>query len=207
MGKYLVEFLGTFFLVLTVCLTAVFATNALAPLAIAAVLMAAIYAGGPVSGGHYNPAVSLAARLSQKLPPLDFLRYLLCQCSAAVAALYLASFLLPHEPLTALNLTPIRAAVAEALFTFLLAFVVLNVATVKAVAGNSYFGLAIGLVVLAGALAVGAISGGAFNPAVSLALALGGALRMPDLAAHLAGQCAGAFLAAGAFRAIHARTA
>ena len=63
-----------------------------------------------------------------------------------------------------------RSLVAEFLFTFALAYVVLNVATAKGTAGNSNYGLAIGFTVLTGAFAVGAISGGAFNPAVAVGI-------------------------------------
>ena len=62
MAKYLVEFIGTFFLVLTIgcCILAPGDAGSLAPVAIGSVLMVMIFAGGHVSGGHYNPAVTLA---------------------------------------------------------------------------------------------------------------------------------------------------
>jgi aquaporin Z len=66
MRKYVTEFIGTFGLVFTVgC--AVVGKAALAPLAIGAALMVFVYAGGHISGGHYNPAVSLAAYLRGRL--------------------------------------------------------------------------------------------------------------------------------------------
>ncbi|MCW2553116.1 MAG: permease, glycerol uptake facilitator, partial [Mycobacterium sp.] len=58
--KFAVEAIGTFFLVLTVG-AAVGSRSPLAPLAIGAVLMVMIYAGGHLSGGHYNPGVTMAA--------------------------------------------------------------------------------------------------------------------------------------------------
>ena len=59
--KYLVEFIGTFFLVATVgCTVIAPGAGTIAPLAIGSALMVMVYAGGHVSGGHYNPAVTLA---------------------------------------------------------------------------------------------------------------------------------------------------
>ena len=66
MRNYLTEFIGTFFLVLTIGLTVLGGTP-LAPLAIGASLMVMVYMGGHVSGGHYNPAVSLAVLLRGKM--------------------------------------------------------------------------------------------------------------------------------------------
>ncbi len=61
MNKYLVEFIGTFFLVLTIGLVILEpGAGAMAPIAIGSVLMVMVYAGGHVSGAHYNPAVTLA---------------------------------------------------------------------------------------------------------------------------------------------------
>ena len=167
--RLVAEFIGTFFLVLTVCT----ATNprhgagALAPVAIGAVLTVMVFAGGHISGGHYNPAVSTAVLLRGKLHAAEWCRYVIAQLIAASLAGVLAR---------ALNGTGHSAAtdgtwkilVVEFIFTFALAYVVLNVATAKATEGNSYFGLAIGSTVAAGAFAVGGISGGAFNPAVAL---------------------------------------
>ncbi|MBV8317964.1 MAG: aquaporin, partial [Planctomycetaceae bacterium] len=61
MAKYIVEFIGTFFLVFTVGMTVIGASaGVIPPLAIGSALMVMIYAGGHISGGHYNPAVTLA---------------------------------------------------------------------------------------------------------------------------------------------------
>ena len=61
MNKYITEFIGTFFLVLTIGCTVIGAgTGVIAPLAIGAALMVMVFAGGHVSGAHYNPAVTLA---------------------------------------------------------------------------------------------------------------------------------------------------
>jgi aquaporin Z len=89
---------------------------------------------------------------------------------AALAVHYLTGKSFAPDP--SMEVTKAGAAVAEFLFTFALALVVLNVATSSKTAGNSYFGLAIGFTVMVGALTVGSLSGGAFNPAVAVGLAL-----------------------------------
>ena len=85
MNKYLTEFIGTFFLVLTIGLSVLGGTP-MAPLAIGAVLMVMVYMGGHVSGGHYNPAVSLAVLLRGKLQARDVVPYMTAQVLGAVAA-------------------------------------------------------------------------------------------------------------------------
>lgn len=171
--KYIVEFIGTFFLVLTVgC--AVLGQVALAPLAIGAVLMTMVYAGGHLSGGHFNPAVTLAVYIRGKISPEDVVGYWIAQLAAGFAAAAAAKWLV--NPPTVKALSPSgrelwQAMAAEALFTFALAYVVLNVATSDDTEDNSFYGLAIGFTVAAGAFTVGGISGGAFNPAVAVGAA------------------------------------
>lgn len=167
MRAYLTEFIGTFFLVLTVGLT-VLSGSPMAPLAIGLSLMVMVYAGGHISGGHYNPAVSLAATMSGALPMSKLGPYMVSQALgatvAAFAVLHIAGQTVVVAPGEAVTTT--QALLVEFLFTCALAFVVLETAVAKKVQGNSYFGLAIGLTVTVGAYAGGAISGGAFNPAV-----------------------------------------
>lgn len=167
--KLVVEFIGTFFLVFTVCM----ATNpktgagALAPLAIGASLMVMVFAGGHVSGGHYNPAVSTAVMVRGKMPAGEWVPYVVAQLIAGVIAALLARAISGAG--TAISTASIWKMLAvEFVFTFALGYVVLNVATARGTEGNSFYGLAIGFTVAAGAFAVGGISGGAFNPAVAL---------------------------------------
>lgn len=171
--KYLYEFIGTFFLVFTVGMTVLNpALTGWAPLVIGSVLAVMVFAGGHVSGGHYNPAVSLAVFLRKKLAANDLIIYWIAQLAAGAAAAYLTIYLKGAPSTTPLQPDHIKALIVEFLFTFALCYVVLNVATVRETAGNSYFGLAIGFTVLVGAYAVGAISSGAFNPAVALGITL-----------------------------------
>ena len=171
MKKYLVEFIGTFFLVLTVGMTVVApGAGALAPLAIGSALMVMIYAGGHVSGGHYNPAVTLAVWLRGRCASADVVPYWIAQILGAwVAATGVLCFK-GHPVVTPMEIKIVPALIAELVGTFALAYVVLNVATAKATAGNSNYGLAIGFTVTTMAFALGGISGGAFNPAVAVGI-------------------------------------
>lgn len=172
--KYIYEFIGTFFLVLTVGMVVLdpHAAGLLAPLAIGSALAVMVFAGGHISGGHYNPAVSLAVFLRKKLSFTDLALYWVVQFVGAIAAAYATMYLKGEHTAIPLFPDPSKALLAEFLFTFALCFVVLNVATTKGTAGNSYFGWAIGFTVLVGAYAVGAISSGAFNPAVALGITI-----------------------------------
>ena len=203
MRKYLAEFIGTFFLVLTIGLTGIAAgSGVIAPLAIGSVLMVMIYAGGHVSGAHFNPAVTLGVFLRGRCPAADVVPYWGAQLLGAVAAAAVVLFLKTAEAVRFDPVVP-AAFAAEFLFTFALVYVVLNVATAKSTAGNSYFGLAIGFTVLSGAFAVGDVSGGAFNPAVAVGAMMMGMLPFGSLWLYLAAELAGAAAAAFAFKAIN----
>ena len=201
MKQILVECLGTFFLVLVVGL-AVIAPGAgdMAPLAIGAILMVMVYAGGHISGGHYNPAVTLAVWLRGKCDARDVPGYMGAQVVGAVIAALLVGVCKRGSYITALRPDVLPALLVELVFTFALAYVVLNVATAKKTAGNSYFGLAIGFTVVAAAYAGGPISGGAFNPAVAIGITLMGLSTVGNLWIFLLGNLAGGALAAMAFR-------
>ncbi|GAC1339830.1 MAG: MIP family channel protein [Isosphaeraceae bacterium] len=204
MRKYLVELIGTFFLVATIgCTVLPGAAGVIPPLAIGAVLMVMIYAGGHVSGGHYNPAVTLGVWLRGRCETKDLISYWVAQFAggavAAVAAMYLTG-ITDHKP-TELNVG--RALLGDFMYTFALVYVVLNVVTAKATSGNSYFGLAIGFTVVAGAFAVGAISGAAFNPAVAVGATLMGLIKPGQMWIHLVGDFAGGATAAYVFKYIN----
>lgn len=204
MQKYIVEFIGTFFLVLTIGMTVIDpgGAGAMAPLAIASVLMVMVYAGGHVSGAHYNPAITIAVFLRGKCPAKDVVPYIVAQCAAAAAAAGLVLYFKAGATIAPMTPVVVPALLAEFLFTFALAYVVLNVATAKANAGNSHYGLAIGFIVLAGEYAVGSISGGAFNPAVAIGLSVMGILKWTDLWIHLVADVAGGVAAVVAFKAL-----
>jgi aquaporin Z len=206
--KYTVEAIGTFFLVFTVG-AAVGSRSALAPLAIGAVLMVMIYAGGHLSGGHYNPAVTLAALVRRRIGLGDAVAYWVAQiCAGLVAALLVRTVVDPAQLATTATTTLagrtlVAAFVVELLFTFALAYVVLNVATSKDHPNNSFYGLAIGFTVLAGAIAVGGISGGAFNPAVAVGGAVMHIFAWPTLWVYLVAQLVAGAAAGVTFLALN----
>jgi aquaporin Z len=172
--------------------------GALAPLAIGAVLMVMVFAGGHVSGGHYNPAVSLAIMIRGKLKPTEALAYGAAQLLAGVVAGLLVRVVSGAAAPAAASNTP-KILIVEFLFTFALAYVVLNVATADGTRDNSFYGLAIGFTVVAGALAVGGISGGAFNPAVALGASVIGIFKWTHIWIYVLADLLGGSVAAGAF--------
>jgi aquaporin Z len=205
MHKYVVEVIGTFFLVFTVGMTVIGHhpdSGVIPPLAIGSALMVMVYAGGHISGGHYNPAVTLGVWLRGRCETHDVLPYMLSQFAGAVVASGVALYLKGGGG-TASDPDILRWFLAELLFTFALVYVVLNVATAKANAGNSFYGLAIGFTVLTGAFAVGGLSGGAFNPAVAIGLTVMGLVKPAAVLIHLVADFAGGAAAAFAFKALN----
>lgn len=170
MRNYVTEFVGTFFLVLTIGLTVLDGTP-LAPLAIGSSLMIMVYMGGHISGGHYNPAVSLAVFLRGKMASGgEMVRYWVAQILGALVAALVVRVIVGQTfaPAPGDGAAASSALLVELLYTFALALVVLNSAASAKTHGNSFYGLAIGFTVVVGAFAGGAISGGAFNPAVGI---------------------------------------
>jgi len=196
MNKYITEFIGTFFLVLA----AGFAGGDHAVLIIASALMVMIYAGGHISGAHYNPAVTLAVLIRGRIGVSEALIYMVSQIIGAVAAALLVGFFkdVPAEPMILHDKT--RALLAEGLGSFALAYVVLNVATAKGTAGNSFYGLAIGFTVYFAGSLLGSLSGGAFNPAVAVGASVIKAFDWSNLWIYLVACFGGAALAALIFK-------
>lgn len=204
MNKYIAEFIGTFFLVLTIgCTVIPGAAGVIPPLAIGAALMVMIFAGGHVSGAHFNPAVTLAVFIRGRCDAKDVVPYWIAQLAAGVAAAFVAMFLVGKSG-TPMEITNIpQAFVAEFLFTFALAYVVVNSATAKGTAGNSFYGLAIGMTVMVGAFSVGSISGGAFNPAVAVGIGLMKLVNLSQIWLHIVADLAGGFVAALTFKLLN----
>jgi aquaporin Z len=217
--KYVYEFIGTFFLVATVGMV-VFSPQAappgFAPIAIGTVLAVMIFAGGHVSGGHYNPAVSLAVWVrgdKQSFTLGNMVGYWVVQLAAGFVAALAVTYIKGAMAAAigeAVTVTPnnvsaylIPSLVAEFLGTFVLTFTVLNVATAKGTSGNSFYGWAIGMAVLAMAYAFGSITGGAFNPAVALGVAQIGGVSWTNIWIFLVPQLLAAVVAAFVFRAAH----
>lgn len=204
MNKYLTEFIGTFFLVLTIgCTVVPGSPGVIPPIAIGSALMVMVFAGGHVSGAHYNPAVTIAVYLRGKCDAKDVVPYIVSQVIAAGLAAAVVGYLYTRGTPMTIQSMP-KALLAEFLFTFALAYVVLNVATAKGTANNSFYGLAIGMTVMTGAFAVDSISGGAFNPAVAFGIAIMKLIDFKDIWIHLLAEFAGGGVAAIAFRATNA---
>jgi len=204
MNKYLTEFIGTFFLVLTIgCTVIAGGPHVVPPLAIGAALMVMIFAGGHVSGGHFNPAVTLGVWMRGRCPSADVAPYWISQIVGGLAAAFATKFLVGAPDGVAVVPTVGPGLLAEFLFTFALVYVVLNVATAKGTSGNSFYGLAIGMTVMAGAFAVGPLSGGAFNPAVAIGISTMGLIPPTSIWIHIVGELAGGAVAALAFKFIN----
>jgi aquaporin Z len=204
MRKYVVELIGTFFLVFTVGMTVIGhqpGDGVIPPLAIGAALMIMVFAGGHISGGHYNPAVTLGVFLRGKCDIKDVVPYWIAQLAGAALAAGAALYLKggggtggdPDIP---------RWFLAEFLGTFALVYVVLNVATARGTEGNSFYGLAIGFTVMVMAFAVGGISGGAFNPAVAIGATIMGLIKPAAVWIHLVADLLAGAAAAGVFKAV-----
>lgn len=197
--KLAVEFIGMFIFVFTVGM----ATNeagagTLAPLAIGSILMVMVFAGGHVSGGHFNPAVSTAVFLRGRMAAIEYGTYIVTQFVAAVFAGLLVRYVGGREAHVAVASSG-KMLIAEFIFTFALAWVVLHVATARGTEGNSFYGLAIGFTVVAGAFAVGRISGGAFNPAIAVGAMVTGLLEWSNIWIYLIADFLGAAAAAFTF--------
>jgi aquaporin Z len=202
--KLLTELVGTFVFLSVIALFPTSGAAApLAPLAIGTALMVMVYMGGHISGGHYNPAVSLGLFVRRKIDATTLVSYWVAQLVGGALAFvfgYLVSGRTPgiHPGSGVLTASALAIEVA---FTFALVLVVLNVAATRATEGNSYFGLAIGFTIVVAAFAGGPVSGGAFNPAVGFGATLGAALfhggSWSDLWLYVVGPLVGAALAAG----------
>jgi aquaporin Z len=204
MNKYITEFIGTFFLVLTVgCSVIIGGAGVIAPLAIGSALMVMIFAGGHISGGHYNPAVTLGVWLRGRCPAKDVVPYWVAQIIGAVLAALAVNYLRGEHMASQMTIRTGPALLAEFLFTFALVYVVLNVATSKDTSGNSFYGLAIGFTVLTGAFAVGSVSGGAFNPAVAVGISVMGLSSWSNLWIYFLANLAGGAAASGVFEMLN----
>jgi aquaporin Z len=203
--KYAVEVIGSFFLTFVVVMS-VLSHSVFTPLAAGAALMVMIYAGGHISGGHYNPAVTLGTLVRGRIGVGEAAGYWIAQVAGGVLAGWIARAVVDPPAVTTLALNghaEAAAAVAELVGTFALCYVMLNVATSRDQPGNGFFGLAIGFTVTAGAFAFGGISGGVFNPQVALGGATGGIFAWPTIWIYIVVQLGAGIIGGLTFLALN----
>jgi aquaporin Z len=160
--------------------------------------MVMVFAGGHVSGGHFNPAVSLAVFLRGRMAFYELWTYAGTQFGAVILAGFLVRYVGGREPHTPVA-SDVKMLIVEFIFTFALAWVVLHTATARGTEGNSFYGLAIGFTVLVGAFAVGGISGGAFNPAIAIGAMVTGLFEWNNFWIYFIADLLGAAAAAWTF--------
>lgn len=228
-SKYLSEFIGTFFLCLTVSLN-VAMKSPMGAWSIAASLMSMIYALGSVSGAHFNPAVTVSILVSgrDKVSVPDAIMYIISQCTAGVSAMVLGAclascgtskegLLLHPAPVYGplglpkavgdIAFSTFKIGELEMIFTFVLCFTVLCVATTRN-ASKEMFALAIGSCVTVGGVAIGGLTGGCLNPAVALGVScatlfMGHADWSNAIGLYAGMEVLGGVVAAMAFRVTH----
>jgi aquaporin Z len=203
--KYVYEFIGTFFVVFVIGMTLLEpnASGLLAPLAIGSTFAVLTFAGGHLSGAHYNPAVSFSVFLRGKLHWEDLIRYWVAQFLGALLAGYLVVYFKGYSTMPMMGMDVWKALLAEFVFTFALCYVVLNVATAKETKGNSFFGFSIGFIILAGVYAVGSFSGAAFNPSVAFGMNIMNMTLWENYWIYIVANFLAAVLAAYTFKAAH----
>jgi len=201
------EFIGTFLLTFTIGCNILSKSGLFGVLSIAFSLMVMTYAVGPVSGGHFNPAVTTAVFLANKLMLEDFLAYigvqLVAGCLGGLAFSFLFGKTAPLEP--SAGFTGYQAGLVECLYTLMLCFVYLTTVSTKAAKGNQYFGTAIGFVIIAAGYGAGAVSGAALNPAVALGMDVTSAKEYDFgwCMVYWVAEFLGAALACGIHRIVH----
>jgi aquaporin Z len=201
MRKYINEFIGTFFLVLTMVMVCYNGTpTGFAPLAIGIAMAAMIHAGAHISGAHYNPAVTIAFFMQKKISLNDGVAYMAAQIIGAVFAAFTAMTLLggvaeSTDPRPFQFQSPVPPLLAEFIGTFVMVYVILNVAMNKSEHSKSFYGLSVGFIVIANTFVFSPVSGGGFNPAVAIGLSSIKAFDWANLWVYCAGSILGGAVA------------
>lgn len=201
LNKLLVEFLGTFFLVLLINICALGTTSQFVPMIMGLSIMAMTYAGGHISGAHFNPAVTMAVFIRGKCTAADVPSYIFAQLLGAATAALTAGVFFMNKSGNGMDLsvTAFQAVVAEILGSFAMIWVILNVASSRDTTGNSYYGMAIGVVAAGLSFVFSPISGGAFNPALALSFGINNISGFNNFWIYLIGEVIGAVAAAYIF--------
>lgn len=203
--KCVAECLGTFVIVFApvACAAATSTIESGSSLLISALVsgfsvLAMIYSLGPISGAHFNPAVTIGFSVARKFPIRSVVGYIFAQLGGSTLAA-LASFQIfgkssgahiPADPSA-----PLRNLLLEVILSFFLMFVIMGVATNKQVS-KSVPGVAIGFIVVCGVLIGGSVTGGSMNPARSFGPALFNPQAMSNYWIYVLAPIVGASLAA-----------
>lgn len=181
MKKYYAEILGTFALVFygtgAIIInqeTAGVVTHPGIAFTFGLIVMVMIYALGPISGAHFNPAVTIAFTVAKRFPMKEVLPYLLSQTIGAFVASATLKFLFAKNEFLGATMpagTELQSFILEVILTFFLMLVIINVATGSKEQGM-FAGLAIGSTVLLEAMFAGPICGASMNPIRSLSPAI-----------------------------------
>ncbi len=205
MRELLAEFIGTFALIL-VGAGSVVLNAGLVGIALAhgLVVFTMATAFGNVSGGHFNPAVSLGVRSMGKISRIQLAKYVVAQLLGAAAAGLVLLYLFGNTanlgtPALAINIDLAKGILIEAIITFFLVLVVLNTAIVKEIPMAP---LAIGMTLALDILFAGPLTGAAANPARAFGPALASGYWLNQLV-YWIGPIIGALLAAVATKIIH----
>ena len=207
MRRYLAEFVGTFVIVFAPVAWSSHSQGGLLGAALVSGLsvLAMIFALGPVSAAHFNPAVTLGFAIAKRFPWKFALPYWLAQFSGAIVAsgLCMIFFGCVHGAHVPADPTfYFRNIGLEAVITFILMFVIIAVATDRRVPGGMP-AIAIGFSVIVGVLIGGPITGGSMNPARSVGPALfAGGPALANAWLYILGPCLGAILGAVVYEAI-----
>jgi MIP family channel proteins len=212
MKRYLAEFIGTFCIVFApVALSGAArfhgADSSLLAAAIVSGLavLAMVYALGPISAAHFNPAVTLAFASAGRFPWRFVPQYLVAELLGGIAAAGLAASLFgpghgAHVP--AEGIAAWSCVTLEAVLAFFLMLVIMAVATDRRVDG-AVPGISIGLTVVFCVLVGGPITGGSMNPARSLGPALfAGGAALSHYWIYVLGPVLGAVAAALIYEAL-----
>lgn len=181
MKKYIVELIGTYFLIFVGCGAMVIntemngvITHAGVAMSWGLIVMVLIYSLGEISGAHLNPAVTIGFLVAKRFKWKEVTPYVFSQLVGALLAAYSLKLLFPNNETLGASLpsgTWQQSFVFEAILTFLLMYVILNVSS-GAKEKGIMAGAAIGATVGLEAMFAGPICGASMNPARSFAPAI-----------------------------------
>jgi len=225
-AKLMIEFLGTMFLVMTIKLSnnksLNNATTTFAPLAIGTVLMIWVFIGGHISGGMYNPSVSLGVYLrgigsksiKEEFPLKELISYVAIQFSGGIVGGLISAYIGGTGsddiyPQVGSGYSLGVGFVSELMYNCLLVYVVLSV-TNPGLKHNQFYGVCIGMTVMVSAYSIAEITGASLNPAVYVGTVISAAvtkhhgdIKIQDCWIYFLAPLLASFIASGCYRVIY----